>query len=331
VSARIGVIIPYFQREAGLLQRALTSVAAQDYAPAQVIVVDDGSPRAAEDDITPQLRAALPGLRVIRQANQGVAAARNTALDALASDITAVALLDSDDAWLPEHLKYAAACFAHGADFFFSNSRAEGASSDYFRDHTYREQLCNAPRADGVTPIANWTGGVSMLFAWGCAFHTSTVAYRRALAPDARFSRKFRRAGEDQLLFWELLVRATKVMFCMTPTLVSGRGGLGTWRNATLGTVAHLVRLADEIRLRRHVLANYPVGPADRKLMRGAVADRRYAALYSALHLLRRRREHAARELLYLLRSDPLCVPAWCIDLPRMLYRKMRGVPITAN
>jgi succinoglycan biosynthesis protein ExoW len=331
VSTRIGVVIPYFQREAGLLQRALASVAAQEFAPAQVIVVDDGSPHPAQEEISAQLHAALPGLIVLRQPNQGVAAARNAALDALASDVTAVALLDSDDTWLPEHLRYAAAALAHGADFFFSNSRAEGATSDYFREHTYRDQLCNATPLDRTTPVATWTGGVSMLFAWGCAFHTSTVVYRRALAPQARFSRLFRRAGEDQLLFWELLARASKVMFCMTPTLISGRGGLGTWRNATLGTVAHLVRLADEIRLRRYVLAKYPVGAADRKLMRSAVADRRYAALYSALHLLRRRREHAARELLYLLRSDPLCVPSWCIGLPRMLYRKMRGVPITAN
>ena len=41
----IAVIIPYFQREAGILRRALASVFAQTNAPSwEIIVVDDGSP-----------------------------------------------------------------------------------------------------------------------------------------------------------------------------------------------------------------------------------------------------------------------------------------------
>src|SRR5580658_2810694 len=67
---RIGVVIPYFQRDAGLLRRALTSVAAQEHSPVQVVVVDDGSPRAAAEEITPTLHNALPGLTVIRQATR---------------------------------------------------------------------------------------------------------------------------------------------------------------------------------------------------------------------------------------------------------------------
>jgi hypothetical protein len=59
--ARIGVVIPYFQREAGLLHRALSSVAAQDHRPVQVVVVDDGSPHPAPGEITPELHDAVPG------------------------------------------------------------------------------------------------------------------------------------------------------------------------------------------------------------------------------------------------------------------------------
>ena len=45
----IGVVIPYFQRMPGLLNRALRSVAAQEgQHPLQVYVVDDTSPVPAE-------------------------------------------------------------------------------------------------------------------------------------------------------------------------------------------------------------------------------------------------------------------------------------------
>jgi succinoglycan biosynthesis protein ExoW len=328
---RIGVVIPYFQREAGLLQRALRSIAAQEHAPVHIVLVDDGSPRAASEEITPELRAALPGLTVIRQANLGVAAARNTALDALTEEVSAIALLDSDDYWEPSHLRYATAALALGADFFFSNSRVEGETEDYFHQHPCRDLLRKAQPVEGAPGIALWSAGVSALFAEGCAFRTPTVVFRRALVPGLRFPTQFRRAGEDQVAFWELLTRSSLVMFSREPTLVYGSRGVGTWRNSTFGSAAHLVRLADEIRLRRRVLRTYPVSSRDRQLMRRAIDDRRTEALHSTLHLLRRGQMRVLIETLYLLQADPLCAASWCIGLPKLLYRKLRSRWIAAR
>jgi succinoglycan biosynthesis protein ExoW len=315
---RIGVIIPYFQRDAGLLQRALSSVAAQEHRPVQVVVVDDGSPRAATEEITPALRSSLAGLTVIRQVNAGIAAARNAALDALTAEVTAVALLDSDDYWERSHLRYAAQALTLGADFFFSNSRIEGENTDYFQRHPRRGSYETVAAAPGVM---RWSDSLSALFATGSAFATPTVVFRRALMPELRFPVGFRRAGEDQIAFSELLVRSAVVMFCTEPTVVVGLGGFGTWRNSTLGSVTNLVRLADEIRLRLHILRRFPVSAADRRLVRRAIAARRHAALISGLHLLRRRQKGALDEILYLLRSDPLCAASWCVDFPKLLYR----------
>jgi succinoglycan biosynthesis protein ExoW len=323
-AVRIGVVIPYFQRQAGLLQRALRSVAAQEHAAVQVVVVDDGSPRSAADEITPELSALLPGLKVIRQPNRGVAAARNAALDALSADVSAVALLDSDDYWVSSHLRHAAGALSLGADFFFSNSRVEGQTADAFRQHPRHRLLSSGERLQGDAQLMRWPHAVSALFGEGCAFVTSTVVFRRAVLPDVRFQAKLRCAGEDHLVFWALLVRSSCILYCSEPTAVYGRGGLGTWQNSTYGSVAHLVRLADEIRVRRHVLKTYPVDAVDRQLMRRGIADRRMFALASALHLLRRRKKGAATEILYLVWSDPFSVAAWCVNLPKLLLKKLR-------
>jgi glycosyltransferase involved in cell wall biosynthesis len=91
------VVIPAFDRE-GPVERALRSIRGQvDAAPAEVIVVDD----ASSDDTAGVAERA--GARVIRhEANQGEGAARNTGLRAASHPW--VALLDSDDEWLPSHL-----------------------------------------------------------------------------------------------------------------------------------------------------------------------------------------------------------------------------------
>jgi glycosyltransferase involved in cell wall biosynthesis len=103
----ISVVIPVHQRPAEV-SRAIRSVLAQDVQPAQIIVVDDAS-----GDRTPDVAEAL-GATVIRLTkNVGAAGARNAGI-AVATG-TWVALLDSDDEWLPHHLSalWAATAGAH--------------------------------------------------------------------------------------------------------------------------------------------------------------------------------------------------------------------------
>jgi succinoglycan biosynthesis protein ExoW len=330
---RIGVVIPYFQRDPGLLNRALSSVAAQKHSPVQVVVVDDGSPHAAVDEITPQLRNAIRGLTVIRQTNQRAAAARNAGLDALTDEVSAVALLDSDDRWESSHLRNAASALSSGADFFFSNARNVAEATDVLHAHPLRALLCNSESVAGAPGIVRWSGGVPALFVDGCAFHTSAAVFRRALMPEVRFPVNYRVGGEDWVTFWTLLVRSSVIMSCAEPTLVAGGGGLGTWRNATFGSARHLVRLAEEIRCRRYVLSDdprhNPLSTADRQLLQRDIAARRSIALYSTLQSLRRR-QNVFNELGYLFRSDPLCAASWWADLPKLVYRKMRGLPLTS-
>jgi glycosyltransferase involved in cell wall biosynthesis len=92
----VSVIMPAYQAEA-FLEEAITSVLAQDYDPFEVVVCDDGS-----TDRTPEILAAHPQLRTIRQPNSGVAAASNAAIAASKGEL--LALFDADDEWPPTRL-----------------------------------------------------------------------------------------------------------------------------------------------------------------------------------------------------------------------------------
>ena len=97
----ISVIIPTYNREHVLL-RALDSVLAQItngvVSALEIIVVDDGSTDATAELIQQQ----YPEVRYFYQENNGVSAARNLGLQHAKGDW--VALLDSDDEWLPHKL-----------------------------------------------------------------------------------------------------------------------------------------------------------------------------------------------------------------------------------
>ena len=92
----ISVVIPCKDR-AESLHRALVSVSEQTMLPDEVIVVDDGS----EPPLRVSERYAMP-VKIIRQRNQGPAAARNRGVREAAGEW--IALLDSDDVWFPEKL-----------------------------------------------------------------------------------------------------------------------------------------------------------------------------------------------------------------------------------
>lgn len=92
----IAVVVPC-RDAAAFLAEALASVAAQTRAPAEVVVVDDGS-RDGSADIA---RAA--GAIVHRLTTPvGNAEARNLGVRATRAPL--IAFLDADDAWYPEHL-----------------------------------------------------------------------------------------------------------------------------------------------------------------------------------------------------------------------------------
>ncbi|MBN2432003.1 MAG: glycosyltransferase family 2 protein [Acidobacteria bacterium] len=104
--APVSVIIPVFNGER-FIGEALASVRRQTRPPEDILVVDDGS-----TDGTPGVVAAhQPGIRYVRQANQGPHAAQNTGLGLVRRPF--VAFLDADDVWPADKLQVQVDRFSH--------------------------------------------------------------------------------------------------------------------------------------------------------------------------------------------------------------------------
>ena len=106
---KVSVVIPCKDRPEKL-HRALASVSAQTVLPLEVVVVDDGSEVPLQ---LPPGGYRMP-VRIIRQTNQGPSAARNRGVREAAGGW--IALLDSDDTWLPDKLKTQLDLIARHAD-----------------------------------------------------------------------------------------------------------------------------------------------------------------------------------------------------------------------
>lgn len=104
----VSVVIPAFNA-AATISATLASVLAQTLSRIEVIVVDDGSQDDTLDICGAHSRSD-PRLRVISQANQGVAAARNAGVAQARGEF--VAPLDADDLWAPGKLQAQLDAFA---------------------------------------------------------------------------------------------------------------------------------------------------------------------------------------------------------------------------
>jgi len=96
----VSAIIPVYNRR-HLVGRAIRSVLKQSWTEVEIIVVDDGSEDGTGRGISDAFGEDVRLLR--HERNQGVSAARNTGIAAATG--TWLALLDSDDEWIPTKLE----------------------------------------------------------------------------------------------------------------------------------------------------------------------------------------------------------------------------------
>jgi glycosyltransferase involved in cell wall biosynthesis len=97
----VSVIVPCFQ-QAQFLTEAVESVVGQTFSDWEVVIVDDGSPDATEQVANALIERHGDRIRLLRQANGGVARARNAGIAAARGKY--ILPLDADDKLHPDML-----------------------------------------------------------------------------------------------------------------------------------------------------------------------------------------------------------------------------------
>ena len=144
----VSVIIPAFNA-AETIAETLISVRTQTYQKLEIIVVDDGS---RDDTATiADAHAALDSrIKVLRQLNAGVAAARNAGIATAGGQL--IAPVDADDLWAPTNIARQVAAFTEageGATMVFSwharideNGRITAYSRNLVRPGEESKAMC---------------------------------------------------------------------------------------------------------------------------------------------------------------------------------------------
>jgi glycosyltransferase involved in cell wall biosynthesis len=206
---RISVVIPCYNAER-YVAATLRSVLAQTLPAAEVIVVDDGSRDASAELV----RSQFPGVTLLRQPNQGVAAARNRGIEHASGDW--IAFVDADDIWLPGKL---------AAQWALLGSRPDARIAYTAWQVWHSTEPEPAPQllaqlsaaADDEVRWAGASGWIYPELLLDCVVWTSTVLAERALLQQLGGFDAGLRIGED----YDLWLRASRV----TPILRLPRPG----------------------------------------------------------------------------------------------------------
>lgn len=300
----IAVIIPFFQRQPGILARALRSVNAQQgVTGAQVIVVDDESPVSAQSELEVIEQDPRFPVTVLRQPNGGPGAARNKALDSLGAETRYVAFLDSDDEWAPDHLARACRALEAGYDAYFADFLQPGQSTSAFA-RAGRIRPADHPTIASSDDLHAYTGDMFTQILTGNVIGTPTVVYDFERFPRLRFREEFRRAGEDYLFWMGLADLGARYCFSSRVEVTCGHG-VNVYSGAGWGTDGHLERVQNEMKYRKVIAGLFPVSAA----LRGHLADQsrrlREAFVRDLLHRLAHRRSIPMTVLREQLRIDP--------------------------
>lgn len=182
----VSVIVTVYNEEPRFLAEAIGSVKAQTVRPAEIIIVEDGALR----DYAEVYRF-HPDLKVIRQVNQGLAAARNTGLHAASGEF--ILFLDGDDLMSPHSLAINLERLAAAPD----------AAMSYGAYRTVDSEGCEIDIVS-VRPVGR--DAYLTMLEGNCIGMHATVLYRRqAVIEVGGFDASFR-ACED----YELYLRIAK-------------------------------------------------------------------------------------------------------------------------
>lgn len=195
------IIIPLYNK-AGSIAQALDSVLAQEYQDFEIVVVDDGSTDEGASVVENYGDARI---RLVRQANAGVSAARNKGIGEARGEY--VAFLDADDEWMPGFLSEIAALQRE-----FPQCRAQATN------YVFNSNGVKSPTILRKIPFSGERGVLANYFEVASCSHppvwTSAVCIERALLQKIGGFPVGIKSGED-LLTWARVALRTDWAYSM--------------------------------------------------------------------------------------------------------------------
>lgn len=183
---KITILIPVYNAEK-YIRGAITSVLNQGFTDFELLIINDGS-----TDTSRQIIESFndPRIRLINQANQGIAAALNIGLLNAKADF--VARFDADDICMPGRLSLQYQFLKDNADYVIV-----GSNADYIDMH---EEFVFTGRMSAYSDEAIRQSIYSY-----CPMIHSTVMFRKQPVLDAGSYNIYAHAFEDHLLWLKLL------------------------------------------------------------------------------------------------------------------------------
>jgi succinoglycan biosynthesis protein ExoW len=339
VMPKLAVIIPYFQREPGILRRSLQSIFDQTLNARMeilIIVVDDSSPLPASDELQ---MVDLPGtikIKLVERTNGGPGAARNTGLDHVPAGTDFVAFIDSDDTWRGDHLERAVTALGHHQDVYFSDHMSWDGDGAYlpataFAGHLRGSFGAKNRKSAGLMNVCILPSSdlVPFLVREYLA-QTSTIVYRFKAFPRPRFDESLRPAGEDHLFFFDLVAASREVCLSTEVEVELGRG-INIYRSAvSWDNPQNLPRCYSFLILQKIMQQRYHLTPELGRQLAANIWHWRPVLTYMMIRNLLRGIRMPRSVLAGLWREDPLFIVWFPVNVlvvsTQWLLGKVRGV-----
>ncbi len=308
---RVSVVIPVYNA-AEFIGEALESVFNQDYPDIEVIVVDDGS---TDETATVLSGITDPRLRVLRQKNGGVSAARNRGIQDCKS--SKIFLFDADDRLYPQAVSRLVACFdqdpsivlAYGEAITFNDT--EGPLND-----AGPPEFAARPQGDALEQMVQ-ANPISC-----CAVMVCRQAIEATGGFDTRIS-----LGEDWLM-WCKLAAQGRIAYAGASPIVLYRIHSGSAARRLAKDLRAMWPAIECVFALPEVLERFPVDVRVR-LRRRAEAT---ALAFAGRELLKDRRWQAARQAFWgTLVRQPTRIGEWILlscalinILPNQIRRRIK-------
>lgn len=296
----ISVVIPLFNK-ATSISSTLECVLNQTFTDWEVVVVDDGS---TDDSANIVSSMGDSRIRLIRQPNAGVSAARNRG--AIEAEGEFIAFLDADDEWDKYYLatQYELTQKYPDCDVFAMN---------------YEFQDINGIKTSTIInklPFNNADGVLSNYFEVASCSHpplwTSAVMVRKSAFQNIEGFPIGIKSGED-LLTWARLACRYKIAYCKTPLAVFNIEGYDTKEKPK--------RIPAEVDI---------VGQELKKLYKtyDAPGLKQYVGLWhkmrSSIYMRLRMRDKSIKEAIYGLRYSPTNIKLYAFIILNLLPKKIQ-------